>query len=318
MRCFSARSRFAGSCPSTVDVAGASAVRYPSRISVVVVLPAPFGPRSAKTSPRSTWTIDPPTGFDVAVGLAQAVHLDRRGRPPDRPYPTPKPASRVDPVARAARRATNRPRLSRNTSTTAPSHPSKSPEMCGETITVGHRPQGRDRRAGALPRRRRARRRRSRRRQRVDERRLVHRRPATDVEEARGRLHRGEGRRVEDRGASPRSAAAHRARRRPRRAPRGGRRAPRSRRTPRRSARRAPDRLDGHPEVPRAERRGAGRSARADHHQVASRRAGRSRDRRPNGRSPGRRSTRQACRRLPPSPRSPIRRSGRRTRPARS
>ena len=47
----SARRRCAGSTPSTVT-SPADRIRKPSRISIVVVLPAPFGPSSASTSPR--------------------------------------------------------------------------------------------------------------------------------------------------------------------------------------------------------------------------------------------------------------------------
>src|SRR5215210_1811683 len=46
-------SRVAGSWPST-ETLPAVRVRYPSRISTVVVLPAPLGPRRPKTSPRRT------------------------------------------------------------------------------------------------------------------------------------------------------------------------------------------------------------------------------------------------------------------------
>ena len=47
----SALASLAGSSPSTRTVPP-SAFRYPSQISMVVVLPAPFGPRMAVTSPR--------------------------------------------------------------------------------------------------------------------------------------------------------------------------------------------------------------------------------------------------------------------------
>jgi hypothetical protein len=43
----------AGSTPSTLT-SPAERIRKPSRISMVVVLPAPFGPSSVMTSPRST------------------------------------------------------------------------------------------------------------------------------------------------------------------------------------------------------------------------------------------------------------------------
>ena len=38
-----------------------SAFRRPSRISTVVVFPAPFGPRRPNTSPDSTWKLMPRT-----------------------------------------------------------------------------------------------------------------------------------------------------------------------------------------------------------------------------------------------------------------
>ena len=47
-----------GSSPRTRTVPP-SAGRYPSRISTVVVLPAPFGPRSATSSPRATDRVSP-------------------------------------------------------------------------------------------------------------------------------------------------------------------------------------------------------------------------------------------------------------------
>ena len=51
--CARRRRRAPGSTPSTLT-SPAVRVRKPSRISTVVVLPAPFGPRKAKISPRST------------------------------------------------------------------------------------------------------------------------------------------------------------------------------------------------------------------------------------------------------------------------
>ena len=50
----------AGSIPRT-DTDPPSRGRYPSRISTVVVLPAPFGPRSANTSPGATSKLTPLT-----------------------------------------------------------------------------------------------------------------------------------------------------------------------------------------------------------------------------------------------------------------
>lgn len=51
MRARQARPPVAGSTPSTVADPPVRS-RYPSRISMVVDLPAPFGPRSANVSPR--------------------------------------------------------------------------------------------------------------------------------------------------------------------------------------------------------------------------------------------------------------------------
>ena len=48
----------AGSTPSTLT-SPAERIRKPSRISMVVVLPAPFGPSRAITSPRPTWKSTP-------------------------------------------------------------------------------------------------------------------------------------------------------------------------------------------------------------------------------------------------------------------
>ena len=49
-----------------------SGLRRPSRISTVVVLPAPFGPSSPKTSPRGDVEVDAVDGDEVAVALDQA------------------------------------------------------------------------------------------------------------------------------------------------------------------------------------------------------------------------------------------------------
>src|SRR5690242_3900631 len=56
----SARASRAGSRPSTRTVPW-SARRYPSQISTVVVLPAPFGPRMPVTSPRAALSVSPST-----------------------------------------------------------------------------------------------------------------------------------------------------------------------------------------------------------------------------------------------------------------
>ena len=44
---------------------------------IVVVLPAPLGPRKPKTSPGSTVNDDAADGLDVAEGLDEVVDLDR-------------------------------------------------------------------------------------------------------------------------------------------------------------------------------------------------------------------------------------------------
>src|SRR5215475_15568618 len=56
----SARASAAGSMPRTATVP-ASGRRYPSQISIVVVLPAPFGPRTAVTAPRLARRLSPST-----------------------------------------------------------------------------------------------------------------------------------------------------------------------------------------------------------------------------------------------------------------
>ena len=53
MRGLSGSGSFATSMPRTI-ASPASGARRPSRISTVVVLPAPFGPSSPKTSPART------------------------------------------------------------------------------------------------------------------------------------------------------------------------------------------------------------------------------------------------------------------------
>ena len=52
--------------------------RSPSRISTVVVLPAPLGPSRPKTSPRADVEVDPVDGDQVAIALDQAADLDDR------------------------------------------------------------------------------------------------------------------------------------------------------------------------------------------------------------------------------------------------
>src|SRR5262249_57049982 len=56
----SARAAATGSMPRTATVP-ASGRRYPSQISMVVVLPAPFGPSTAVTAPRPARRLSPST-----------------------------------------------------------------------------------------------------------------------------------------------------------------------------------------------------------------------------------------------------------------
>src|SRR5690348_2547674 len=56
----SARASATGSMPRTATVP-ASGRRYPSQISMVVVLPAPFGPSTAVTAPRPARRLSPST-----------------------------------------------------------------------------------------------------------------------------------------------------------------------------------------------------------------------------------------------------------------
>ena len=67
----------ATSWPST-RTSPPSGARRPSRISTVVVLPAPFGPSSPKISPRRDVEVDAVDGLDVAVALGQAADADDR------------------------------------------------------------------------------------------------------------------------------------------------------------------------------------------------------------------------------------------------
>ena len=66
-----------GSAPST-STCRSLAWRKPSRISTVVVLPAPLGPRKAKISPRRDLEVDAADRLVVAVALAQAADRDDR------------------------------------------------------------------------------------------------------------------------------------------------------------------------------------------------------------------------------------------------
>src|SRR5437588_12763026 len=65
----------AGSCPRT-ETCPCVRGRKPSRISTVVVLPAPFGPRSAKISPPSHLEVDARDRLAAGVTLNQAAHAD--------------------------------------------------------------------------------------------------------------------------------------------------------------------------------------------------------------------------------------------------
>ena len=56
----------------------ASGARRPSRISTVVVLPAPFGPSRPKTSPPGDVEVDAVDGDEVAVALDQSADADDR------------------------------------------------------------------------------------------------------------------------------------------------------------------------------------------------------------------------------------------------
>ena len=64
-----------GSAPST-RTPPPLGLRKPSRISTVVVLPAPLGPRKAKISPRRDLEVDAAHGLVVAIALVQAAHRD--------------------------------------------------------------------------------------------------------------------------------------------------------------------------------------------------------------------------------------------------
>ena len=67
----------AGSMPR-IETRPASRVRYPSRISTVVVLPAPFGPSMREHLALGDREVDAPHRVGVAVGLAQPLDLDHR------------------------------------------------------------------------------------------------------------------------------------------------------------------------------------------------------------------------------------------------
>src|SRR5690242_667512 len=62
----------AGSKPST-ETRPESRLRNPSRISTVVVLPAPFGPSNAKTSPSATVKLMPRTACTAPYDLCRST-----------------------------------------------------------------------------------------------------------------------------------------------------------------------------------------------------------------------------------------------------
>ena len=85
-----ARASATGSRPSTCTVP-ASGRRYPSIVSTVVVLPAPFGPSSTVTAPASAVKDASFDGLEVAVANDELGHLDAR-HDGDRRYRTPRGA----------------------------------------------------------------------------------------------------------------------------------------------------------------------------------------------------------------------------------
>src|SRR5450755_4305689 len=72
MRSRSARPPVSGSLPSTVT-APVVRGRKPSRISTIVVLPAPFGPSSAKTSPSAISKLTPRTASTGPYDLCRST-----------------------------------------------------------------------------------------------------------------------------------------------------------------------------------------------------------------------------------------------------
>src|SRR5215831_6617498 len=67
----SARASATGSSPRTVTLP-APGRRYPSQISIVVVLPAPFGPRTAVTAPRAARRLSPSTAVVCPYRLTRS------------------------------------------------------------------------------------------------------------------------------------------------------------------------------------------------------------------------------------------------------
>ena len=76
-RCAPASPRRRGPGPRRARVTSpAERIRKPSRISIVVVLPAPFGPSRQTTSPRRTSKSTPVEHVRAAVAHPQVAHLD--------------------------------------------------------------------------------------------------------------------------------------------------------------------------------------------------------------------------------------------------
>ena len=74
MRARQSSSAWAGSWPSTLT-SPAERIRKPSRISIVVVLPAPFGPSRQTTSPAADVEVD--TGEHVVLAVPHPQVADR-------------------------------------------------------------------------------------------------------------------------------------------------------------------------------------------------------------------------------------------------
>src|SRR5499427_3695693 len=122
----SARAPAAGSRPRTATVP-ASGRRYPSQISMVVVLPAPFGPSTAVTAPRPASRLSPSTAAvcpyrltrsristaGVSLTLASVEgHPGRRGGDQSRDQARVRPHLRM-PLHRQQERITGGTRLHR-------------------------------------------------------------------------------------------------------------------------------------------------------------------------------------------------------------
>src|SRR4030088_800324 len=72
--CLSSRELTCGSKPQT-RTEPRSRLRKPSRISTVVVLPAPLGPSRPKTSPLLDAEADAANGLHIAVVLNEIIYL---------------------------------------------------------------------------------------------------------------------------------------------------------------------------------------------------------------------------------------------------